>query len=148
MIDENRDNANQENRLRTKGSGLRKGKGTKKNENSPIDLQNIYDIINSEKIGEISRIVSIDRITRNKVRNLIGRWFPPYAGGMTIKQVVGDIFFRITNSVEGRVDYRTGNPTPPRKRGEYLYVLIVKREKILFVDENKKICYVIGRKEK
>lgn len=113
------------------------------NESTDIDLQLIYDIIKKENINRPDRYLTIDKLTKNKIRTLIGKWFPPSGTQMTIMQVVNDIYIRINEGVEGRKNYYTGKPTANRKYGRYEYILIIRQKTVLFIDENREICYII-----
>ncbi len=112
-----------------------------------IDLESVYDIIKEEKITNIFHFLVVNKLTRNKVRSLIGRWFPPTRDQMSIKQVVNDIFFRINNDIEGRVNYYTGKPTSRQKYGRFEYYLIIKWGNAYFFDINREICYIVKKGE-
>ena len=112
-----------------------------------IDLQSVYDIIREERITNISHFLVVNKLTRNKVRSLIGKWFPPTSDQMSIKQVVNDIFFRINNGIEGRVNYYTGKPTSRQNYGRFEYYLIIKSENAYFFDINREICYIVKKGE-
>lgn len=113
-----------------------------------IDLQSVYDIIREERITNISHFLVVDKLTRNKVRSLIGKWFPPTSNQMSIKEVVNDIFFRINNCIEGRVNYYTGKPTSRQNHGRFEYYLIIKSENAYFFDINREICYIVKKEKK
>ena len=108
-----------------------------------IEFDIIYDIIKTEDLSHIEQFVTVNEITRNKIRSLIGKWFRPSDNQMSIKNVIDDIYYRIFNRIQGRIDYYTGKPLLNQNNGKYVYILIIKSTTVLFVDKNRGICYII-----
>ena len=108
-----------------------------------IDFEAVCGIINAEIDICVERFIVVEKITKNKIRSLIGKWFPPSNGQLSINSAIEDIYSRISNRIEGRCDYHTGKTFQSPNGGRYVYTLIIKLDIVLFIDENREICYII-----
>ena len=107
-----------------------------------IDVEQIYDIICSEKI-EVGcyRVVKVNSFSG--IRSLIGKWNPPCAGQMKIGEVVDDIYMRATEFIQGETYYYTGKHKDSTFKGKYAYKLIIRGSIVVFIDLNRGISYHI-----
>lgn len=74
------------------------------------------------------------RLTRNRIRTIIGRWRRISSEDMGLNQVVDDIYIRIHKGEEGSWDYTSQN-----KSGKVLNMFK------LTVSQNENILYDVGR---
>lgn len=99
-------------------------------------------LLQFQEISETYQIKTV-RLSRTSVRGMIGKWYPPTKGQMTIRQVVDDILIKVEKNVKGCYYYYTGLSRAQEYRGRFSYQLVVNDRFKLFIDPNRKICYQI-----
>ena len=90
-----------------------------------IDLTVIYDIINIENICDFRFCIKYVS-SRTAVKKLIEKWFPPSNEQLRIRDVVDDIYRRLTAGIECSILYKNGKETLKNPNGKFQYRLIIK----------------------